>query len=136
MKKVLLLVVLVVAAWYGIQATRTFDLDGKVVSPDQTVFQHPLGTPFSVADRLEEGRWTLVLFMTSQVNDQLRLQRDLEVGARRLGTVKLVVVDVGTTSSQVAEANRVEELPLLRLYDGFRQVSEDREKILRSILGE
>lgn len=134
-KKLLLLVLVVVGAWFAWDRFKPPALQGRILSEDERVTFTSAEGRVSIADYLQKDTWTLMLFTERGSSEGKSLEARLErIVRQRVKTVRLVVIDVGGLQTSAAEGLGLKRLPAARLFDAYRQKSDDIEEILE-ILG-
>lgn len=137
MKKVLILLVLAAAAWFGWQAFQSPTIDGRTIPPEDRVdYISPDVARFDITDRLDEGVWTVVLFHAGTVRESRELLREIEIAVRtKHESVRLVVVPLhGGVDAPVAKQHGITEIPTVWIYDGYGKKSSSESFLRRAIL--
>lgn len=134
MKHLLLMAILIAAAWFGWKHFSTRGFDGKEVAESDRVTYVSASDFSSVTDLLSADHWTIVLFTGPGAPEGPALERRLESTVRqRVNTVRLVIIDVGDLASSVATRHELKVLPTAWLYDGIGRTSTDLEQILKRL---
>jgi thioredoxin-like negative regulator of GroEL len=134
MKKLIVLLAVIVVAYLVWAHFRAPALAGKEVAEDARVTFVTAQARMSIADSLDEGSWTLILFPAPSSEDSKALETRLEVAVRqKVSTVRLVVIDVGSIGTAAADGFDLKKLPTAWLFDGVAKKSDDIQEILKML---
>jgi hypothetical protein len=134
-KKLVLLVLIIVGVYFAWDHFKPPALAGRTLTEDERVSFTSAEGRVSIADYLQKDTWTLLLFTAPGSAEGKSLETRLELAVRqRVKTVRLVVIDVGGLQTSAAEGLGLTRLPAVKLFDAYRQKSDDIDEIL-GILG-
>jgi len=135
MKKIVVLVVVIVGAWFAWKHFGKSGLVGKEIPESERVTFITARDKVSVADNLDAGIWTLVLFTEPGSAESKALETKLEVAVRqKVSTVRMMVIDVGGLGTPAAMDLGLTKLPTAWLFDGVAKKQDEIPKIL-TLLG-
>lgn len=132
MKNLLILVAVAVIAYFAWDHFKPVPLDGEAIPDEQRyLYLEPSG-PVSIADNLQDKRWTIILFTGRSNAESDAVEQRIERAVReRVKTVKLVVMNVDDPGSAASTSLKLERLPTAWLFKGYSQKSSDLEYILQ-----
>lgn len=135
MKKLIAILLVLAGAWFLWTRFGPPKISGPEIPEQSRILRTTERERFSIADSLDKGTWTVLLFTGGNAPESSAVARRMEVAVRqRVTNVRLVIIDVGDVDSGAAREVGPTKLPAAHLYKGFSRRSDDLEQIL-ALLG-